>query len=151
VGLVCICSVGMFGTLLVHSILSYVISAIFLATFRCFLFATFYGYVANMFGFEHYGAVVGVAALCSGVIGQLVIALNLIAYRCGFFYVNVGLMVVSGLFTPLALTLGVWERENVNDIENNTLGSKVTYKWSRIAMVSPRRVRLEKLYMSSEQ
>lgn len=75
-GTVCICSTAMFATLLPNSVISYVISAIFLATFRCFLFATFFGYVGSMFGFDHYGVIVGVSALFTGVFGQLVIVLN---------------------------------------------------------------------------
>jgi len=71
-----------------------------------------------MFGFDHYGVVVGVATLCSGVIGQLVLALNWIAYSFGLYYVDTGLAIATGFFTPFVLTLGVWEWENVSDIRN---------------------------------
>lgn len=99
-----------------------------------------------MFGFDHYGVVVGVATLCAGVIGQMVIALNWIAYSFGLYYVDTGLAIATGFFIPFVLTLGVWEWENVSDIRNiyqsNTLGSIITYWWCRFAMVSPRRLRM---------
>jgi len=161
-GAACICSTIMYATLLRDSIPAYVISSVFLATFRCFLFATFFGYVGSMFGFDNYGIVVGIASLFTGVFGQLVIVLNWVAYRYDFAYVNVGLALATCLFIPLALTLGVWEWEGEDGAmiigdqplpileKRDSFGSKVTYRWSRIATVTPRRLRGNKKTLLTE-
>jgi len=144
----------MFCTLLLDSITSYAVSAVFLGIFRCFLFSTFFGYVAKTFGFEHYGAVVGVAAIIAGVLSQLVLVLNWVAYTYGFIYVNIGVAVIIGLIFPLALTLGVWETDvesddlkhgdpslNLSLKSQDSFGSRISYKWSRFANITPRRLR----------
>lgn len=74
---------------------------------------------------------------------------------------NVGLGIATFLFIPLALTLGVWEWDGVDNAMNigdpqlpmrekrDSFGSRVTYRWSRIATVTPRRLRVNKQNMVS--
>jgi len=152
-GTVCICSVIMFGTLEFDSVPSYVISSVLFATFRCFLFSTFFGYIGNMFGFDNYGTVTGFASLFAGIFSQIVIVLNWVAYHYDFTYVNIGLAVASSFSFPLALTLGVWELDGEEHVtiagdpklytlkSHSTFGSRITRWWSRVASVSPRRLR----------
>lgn len=109
-------SFGMFSTILLDSIPWYVVSSVFFALFRCFLFATYFGYVGMTFGFTNFGVLVGSTTIFSFVVGQLGILLNSIAYNYGFWYVNAGLAVVTGLLLYyLALTLSSWERDGKVD------------------------------------
>jgi len=158
IGTVSVSSIGMFCTLLPESTHWYVVSSVFLGTFRCFLFATYFGYVGKTFGFTNYGVIVGATTIFSAVFGQLGIVLNSISYNNGFWYVNVTLAVATGLLFFLALTLGVWEWDTqvdemdakeftfpqIGDERRDSVGLKMTYMWSRIATVTPRRLRMAK-------
>jgi len=158
IGTVSICSIIMFCTLLPDSIPAYVVSSIFLGTFRCFMFATFFGYIGKMFGFTNYGVIVGASTIFSGVFCELGIVLNWVAYNYDFCYVDVGLAAATGILFLLALTLGVWEWDEEVDNTSvkdpnlpqilrerqDSVGVKITYMWSRIATVTPRRLRMVK-------
>jgi len=153
------CSMLMFGFILIGTQPTLIASMTLFGVMRCFLFTTYFGYIAAAFGFAHYGQVIGVTTLFAAGICEANLFINHLAFEWGFEYVNMALVIGAAPFLIYALTLGVWEWERFQhlpgfnaDVEGShhsdnlalkreeTFGRRLTVGFSRYMGVTPRRM-----------